>query len=256
METNTAAALALNQQRIIPFKGIPNARELGTCRIAAGGSKQVKRGLLYRSGELAVHTDRDRRILEELGIKTVVDFRSEEEKKISPEVMPGTVRRLEELPIDAGNLMGTLYSAEEGWTYASTASGAVADMEKLYTALPQEALEKYRVLFSLLADPENAPLLFHCSAGKDRTGLAAALVLHALGADRETVMEDYLLSALCLRERLLSPGVDPRAVPYWTVQESYLRAAFVKIEDYGGMDRYIAGELGADVEHLRKLYTE
>jgi protein-tyrosine phosphatase len=100
-------------------------------------------------------------------------------------------------------------------------------------------------------------LLFHCSAGKDRTGLASALILHALGADRETVMEDYLASAEHLRKHY-TPYLEtkPYMVPYMTVREEYLLTALAEIEKHGGLDRYISHELKADTEHLRDLYTE
>jgi protein-tyrosine phosphatase len=249
--------------RILPLETMLNTRDLGGYSVgsvgptASGGrKKQVKWGLLYRSGELYGNTEGDKRLLEKLGIRTVVDVRSGEEKKAAPEILPTTVRQLVELPIDAGNLMGTIFSADGGWTYASTADGARAEMKKLYTALPEEAIPKYRVLFSLLADPENVPLLFHCTAGKDRTGLAAALLLHALGAEMETIFEDYLLSTACLGRRYQSNAENAHLIPYWSVEESYLKTALIKLESYGGIDRYIRGELGAEIGHLRNLYTE
>jgi protein-tyrosine phosphatase len=120
-----------------------------------------------------------------------------------------------------------------------------------------EAIPRYRELFALLSNPDNTPLLFHCSAGKDRTGLAAALVLHALGADRETVLEDYLASAEHLRRHYISHiETKPHIAPYMTVREDYLATGLVEIEKYGGLDSYISHELKVDTEHLRKLYTE
>jgi protein-tyrosine phosphatase len=130
-------------------------------------------------------------------------------------------------------------------------------MTKLYTVLPEEALPKYRVLFSLLADPSNLPLLFCCSAGKDRTGVAAALILYALGAGMDTIMEDYLYSTENLRpywERFQKS--QPCLIPYYTVTEKYLLAAFKSMEQYGGINSYITKELGVDLNHLRELYTE
>jgi protein-tyrosine phosphatase len=249
----------MEKTRILPLETMLNTRDLGGYSVKGstdGRKKRVKWGLLYRSGELYDNTEGDRQFLEKLGIRTLVDFRSEEEKKAAPEILPTTVRQLVELPIDAGNLMGTIYSAAAGWSYAATAEGARAEMQSLYTARPDEAIPKYRVLFSLLADPENAPLLFHCTAGKDRTGLAAALLLHALGVDRETMFEDYLLSTECLGRRFQRTSENAHLMPYWLVEESYLETALSKLENYGGMDRYISGELGADIAHLRSLYTE
>jgi protein-tyrosine phosphatase len=129
-------------------------------------------------------------------------------------------------------------------------------MKKLYAALPGEAIPWYRVLFELLSDPSNTPLLYHCTAGKDRTGLASALILYALGADEETIYKDYLESTRLLQERLAALLKDrPYMVPYMTVQESYLKIAYAEIEKYGGLEKYIRNELRADTDHLRNLYT-
>jgi protein-tyrosine phosphatase len=137
-----------------------------------------------------------------------------------------------------------------------TLDGAETEMKKLYTALPEEAIPRYRVLFELLSDPSNTPLLYHCTAGKDRTGLASALILYALGTDMETIYKDYLESTRLLQEHLavLLKG-RPYMAPYMTVQESYLETACAEIEKYGGFETYIRNELRADIRRLRSLYT-
>ncbi|MDR2049303.1 MAG: tyrosine-protein phosphatase, partial [Treponema sp.] len=157
-----------------------------------------------------------------------------------------TVKTTIELPIDAGYLMDMVF----------TFDGAETEMKKLYAALPEEAIPRYRVLFELLSDPSNTPLLYHCTAGKDRTGLASALILYALGAAEETIYKDYLESTRLLRERLASlMDSQPHLVPYMTVQESYLKTAYAEIEKYGGLEKYIRNELNADIHLLRNLYT-
>jgi protein-tyrosine phosphatase len=251
------------QQRHVPLEKLSNLRELGGYPVtdSGGRKKQIKWGLLYRSGGGAISA-KDTQCLEGLKLKTIVDFRAGEEKEellVKPSAggfgQLATVSKQVELPINVGNLMGVLSDSGE-WVYNSTADGAVAEMKKLYSALPAEAILQYRELFSLLSDPSNAPLLFHCSAGKDRTGLASALLLHALGANRETIMEDYLASAEYLRKYYI-PYLEtrPHIVPYMTVREEYLLTAWAEIEKYGGADRYISHELKADTEHLRSLYT-
>jgi protein-tyrosine phosphatase len=215
--------------------------------------------LLYRGGSPGGMSANDQRCLEERKIRTIVDFRAagEKEELLSTSRMQlATVSKRVELPIDAGNLMGALSRSGE-WVYNSSIEGAVAEMKKLYTALPMEAIPRYRELFALLSDPSNTPLLFHCSAGKDRTGLVSALLLHALGASRETVMEDYLASVEHLRKHY-TPYLEtkPHMVPYMTVREEYLTTALAEIEKYGGLDSYLSHELKVDTEHLRKLYTE
>ncbi|MDR2096714.1 MAG: tyrosine-protein phosphatase [Treponema sp.] len=236
------------KQRLLPAEGIYNLRELGGYPVTGetGLAKQVKWGLLYRAGELSGMTANDKRLLEEKNIRTVVDFRSDSERKASPSGKIATVKKKVELPIDAGNLTDMVF----------TFDGAETEMKKLYAALPEEAIPRYRVLFELLSDPSNTPLLYHCTAGKDRTGLASALILYALGAAEETIYSDYLESTRLLRERL-APMMEsqPHLVPYMTVQESYLKIACAEIEKYGGFEKYIRNELNADIHHLRNLYT-
>jgi len=242
-------------QRRLPLKGLLNTRELGGYPVFVNGKpRQVKCGLLYRSGSPEYIREEDKAILEKTKIKTVVDFRSSDEKTSAFD-LPSIVKKVD-LPIDAGNLMGTILKTGE-WQYNPSPQGAEEEMLKLYEALSEEAIPRYRVLFSLLSDPSNMPLLFQCSAGKDRTGLASALILHALGAAKETIMEDYLCSTEYLRpywERYMPD--KPQMIQYMTVKESYLETAFGTMEKYGGIDRYLTKELGADPKLLQELYTE
>jgi protein-tyrosine phosphatase len=235
------------KQRLLPSEGICNLRELGGYPVTdeTGQTRRVKWGLLYRAGELSAMTAGDKKMLEEKNIRTIVDFRSDSERKASPDGKIATVKKRVELPIDAGNLMDMVF----------TFDGAETEMKKLYMALPEEAIPGYRVLFELLSDLSNIPLLYHCTAGKDRTGLASVLILYALGAGKETIYKDYLESTKLLRERFPDLLNQPHMVPYMTVQESYLKTACAEIEKYGGFEKYIRNELNADIHHLRNLYT-
>jgi protein tyrosine/serine phosphatase len=243
------------EKRRFPLEGLLNTRELGGYPVTVNGQqRQIKKGLIYRSGSPENITEADRVFLESLKIKTTADFRAEGEKAAFFDL--STIAKKVDLPLDAGNLMGAFFETGE-WPFSSSADKASAEMIQLYTLLPVEALPKYRILFSLLADPSNLPLLYYCSAGKDRTGVASALVLYALGASMDTIMEDYLYSTENLRpywERYLAS--QSYMIPYYTVTEEYLLAAFKSIEQYGGIDLYITKELGADINHLRELYTE
>ena len=243
------------EKRRFPLEGLLNTRELGGYQVTVNGKqRRIKKGLLFRSGSPENITEADKKILEGFNIKTTVDFRSDDEKTAVFD-FSSLVKRVD-LPLNAGNLMGAFFETGE-WLFNSDIEKATAEMTKLYSVLPTEAIPRYRVLFSLLADPANTPLLFYCSAGKDRTGMAAALILHALGASMETIMEDYLYSTDNLRpywERYLND--KPYMVPYYTVTEKYLLTAFKAIEKYGGIDRYLKNELGANKNRLQELYTE
>jgi protein-tyrosine phosphatase len=236
------------QNRLLPLEGLYNVRDLGGYPAADG--RQVRWGLFYRAGDLHGITDGDRAVLTGLNLKTIVDFRGDQEKKQAPDDPLPTVVLTRELAIEAGNMLD-LGRVERG------ISGE-ALMEELYSLLASEARDKYREFFELLADPRNMPLLFHCSAGKDRTGLAAALILSALGVNRETVYADYMLSARCLEGKYTGwLAASPHLAPVVSVRSNYLEAAFRKIDkDYGGIDRYLREEIGTEPERLRAAYTE
>jgi protein-tyrosine phosphatase len=241
--------------RRLSLQGLLNTRELGGYPVTINGQqKQIKWGLIYRSGGPEYMRAGDKAILEDRNIKTVVDFRSTEEQSTGFN-LSSLIKKVM-LPIDAGNLMGTLLSTGE-WLYNPSTEGAEEEMEKLYSVLPVEGIPPYKELFSLLMQPDNTPLLFHCAAGKDRTGMASALILHALGASRETIMEDYLASTEYLRpywEQYID--TRPCMLPYMTVKKEYLLTAFSVLDNYGGIDSYLVKELGADLDLLREHYTE
>jgi len=243
------------KQRYIHLKGLLNTRELGGYPVNVNGKqKQVKWGLIYRSGSPENMNADDKALLEGRNIKTVVDFRSTEERTAVFNL--STLVKKVELPIDAGNLMGTILNTGE-WLYNPSTEGAVVEMLQLYSILPVEGIPRYRELFSLLSQPDNTPLLFHCAAGKDRTGFASALILHALGASMETIMEDYLASTEYLQPYWKQyADTNSHMLPYMTVKNNYLFAAFSVLEGYGGIDNYLANELGANINLLRDYYTE
>ena len=242
-------------KRRLPLEGLLNTRELGGYPVLAGGKEKIiKKGLIYRSGSPEYASLADIKILENLNIKTTADFRSDGEKT-SFFNLSSLVQKAE-LPIDAGNLMGLVFRSGD-WHPTAHSEGPESEMLSLYALMPEEAIPPYRELFKLLADPANSPILIHCSAGKDRTGLACALILHILGASTETIMEDYLYSNENLRpywERFIKS--KPYLIPYYTVTEKYINAAFMVIEKKWGMDTYLTKVLGADPGRLQEIYLE
>ena len=191
-----------------------------------------------------------RAALEARGIRTVVDFRDQEERDLAPDGELATVREICAFSLRPGTIVD-FYAA-------NTVAEAEANMETLYRLLPSAGIAQYRAFFALLADREKAPLLFHCSAGKDRTGLAAALILAALGAARETIIEDYCLSAPCLAGKYDHViARHPAAEPYMTVRRNFIMNALHVIDtEMGGMDHYLVETLGAVPAVLRELYVE
>ena len=201
--------------------------------------KHVKWKTFIRSGDLDKLTESDLDYLTSLHIRTDIDFRSMQEKKAAADKIPSTVTQYIPLSIEAGDMTDMAHF---------NLNNIPGILEQAYVYIIQNAQDTYREFFRIVSEERNTPLLFHCSAGKDRTGIAAALLLGALGVDREVIMEDYMLSAV---------QAHPGFAPLTTVRKEYLEAAFQTIDtDYQGMDNYLKNQLGVDTHRLRMLYTE
>ena len=169
----------------------------GTCNFRDMGGYQntqrqhLKWGRLYRADHLSKLGNLGRSQLADLTIKTVVDFRSFNEVAKNPDILQSTTQHVH-IPIEQGK--------EENFIKKTLLSGnanllqGTNIMKEIYSFFVTEAADKYRQFFKLLEKEENYPLVFHCTAGKDRTGFAAALLLSILDMPRETIMHDYMLS--------------------------------------------------------------
>lgn len=235
--------------RLLPLAGAYNLRDLGGYK--AAGNKQVKWRTLFRSDELGKVTEADLDYLTLLPLRTVIDFRGEKERNATPDILPPTVEHYYPLTLEAGDMSGVQKIKD------LDASRLPALLEEVYAYIVRNAQPVYKEFFRILSDKHNAPLLFHCTAGKDRTGLAAAFLLASLGVDRETIMEDYLLSAQYIKGKYESlTRARPELKPLTTVRKEYLEAAFHVIDtEFGGTDSYLRNQLDADIEKMRELYT-
>jgi len=262
-----ASGIADSEQRALPLEGGVNFRDLGGYPTADG--RRVRWGLLYRSGSMAGLTDADYAYLKKLNIKAVADFRSTEERLREPTRWPtdgNEPRRLQrDYSLELGELMAVMREAP-------SAAAAKIAFASFYRRLPEQFAAQYREMFAeMLAG--NSPLAFNCSAGKDRTGVAAALILTALGVSRDVVTSDYLLSNRFYKPKppTAEAANDPTAqmfsrMPpdivqvFMGVDGSYLDAAFAGMaERYGSVDNYLEQAMGltaTDRAKLRELYTE
>jgi protein-tyrosine phosphatase len=251
-------------ERQIKLEGQNNFRDLGGYRTKDG--RAVKHGLIYRSGQLNKLTDADISKLEKLGIHTVIDFRGiAETEKRGKDKLPEGVHSLS-LPID----FDSLPKDEE-----DTSAGPADFMLQATRSIMVHRTDVYATLIKELAEPENRPLVFHCTAGKDRTGVGAAIVLTLLGVPWETVREDYLLSNFYRREqnerdfakireyeakRLSLPPDQVNMKPYeglLLVKPEYIDAAHdAVIRKYGSMEAYLKKGLGISKGTIRKLRKE
>jgi protein-tyrosine phosphatase len=210
---------------------------------------------------LAALNQQDQQMVFNLGIATIVDLRSSRERKAQPSRLhPDARPRLwsHEYDTSGGDLVAYLMSAK------AQADTAQARMEELYRTLLYEQAPGYRCLFQQLATGP-LPLLFHCAAGKDRTGIAAALLLELLGVSRGMIIEDYGITNLffeeaCtlirLNERTLAT-IDPSILdPVMRALPTYIQAMFETLDaNHGSIEAYFLDVLDIDsslIANLRK----
>jgi len=217
----------------------------------------LRRRTLFRSDHLGALTAQDAQRIESLGVKRVIDFRGERERLSAVCSVPGVQVHALTIEPTIVQVISDLRSAGQTLTPADV----VGHMQDTYRGLVEHNTPRFREFFGLLLESD-VPTVFHCTAGKDRTGFAAALVLHALGASRDDILDDYLLT----NERLKRPpgagmGLAPEVVAVmWGVQVEFLQAAFEALEkDHGSLDGYLRDGLGlgnAELRHLRALYLQ
>lgn len=249
-------------ERLLPLEGGRNFRDIGGYATADG--RHVKWGRVFRSGSMASLTPADYRYLDGLGIRTVCDLRTNGERTHEPNAWAKAAgigywtRDYEK----SGGDLGKLVSPD------TTAARMKQAMVAMYRRLPEEQADGYREIFRQLAAGD-VPLAFNCSAGKDRAGTAAALILSALGVPDETVFADYALSdrmlARSASHRMMAGDKDspwaalatlPRAVlaPLMASDPDYIRAAFAAIrEKHQSVDNYLRDELGVTPDQLAAI---
>ncbi|MFI7573227.1 tyrosine-protein phosphatase [Micromonospora sp. NPDC049497] len=256
--------------------GAPNARDLGG--LVGADGRRVRSGVLLRTPALGRLTDEDLPVLAKLGPACVVDLRDHSEMDVAPpDRLPGEPTVVH-LPVhDAEHPVFTYVSAmllgHDLTAYADLAEqGTPAAMEAIYRwfVTGESARAGFAEAVRLAALEENLPLLYHCSAGKDRTGWLTVVLLHVLGVDEAAIRADYLANnALTesLREVILEamakrqPGLDVDAVrPVLEVRDAYLDAAYDEVRRvHGSFGAYLRDGLGVDddrVSRLRALLLE
>lgn len=227
--------------RSIALAGASNFRDLGG--YAAANGQPVRWRKLFRSDHLAALNAQDAATIQNLGIARAVDFRGVQESAEQAYALPG-VRYLP-LPIEPTVVQRAKEMAEAGETLTPAIARQL--MQDTYRAFVSNNQRQFADLFTLLLDEQPTPLVFHCTAGKDRTGFAAALILSALGVNPETILQDYLLTNDLYRRPHAYTGSAPEEVMQviWRVQADFLQASQEVLKrDYGGIQRYLEHNLG------------
>jgi len=249
--------------RKLPFTGAHNFRDLGGYKTEDG--RTVKWGKIYRSDNLHSLTDEDLKYMKRLNIKSVVDFRSVEERENEPDRLNPDMTQVllpikfqpKELDDDSiKNLMKDL-------TFGDLDSSNL--LRDFNIVIVEEFTDEYKNFFRHIIENNAEPLVFHCTAGKDRAGFASAMILTILGVPREKVIEDYLLTNTYVKDHVDDKMLEIELKTFFRadtdnlrkinlVEERYIQAAFDTIDSkWGGMDRYISEALNLNEEDILKL---
>jgi protein-tyrosine phosphatase len=230
-------------EREVALEGAVNFRDLGG--YTTTDYRRLSMGRIYRAGDISKLSDADMEELKRRKIYTVVDFRSEEEATAAPDrLLPG-----------ADYLRLAVGSGNPADFFKGRTSGSEA-MIAFYSDI-SVFKEKYRPFFrKLLMLPDTSAIVFHCSAGKDRTGIAAALLLYALDIPIETILADYAATNYFRRKKkkkiinhlVNDHGIDHQiAVEFMDANPLYLESAFNALKrKYGSVDLFLYRDLGMD----------
>jgi protein-tyrosine phosphatase len=241
--------------RVWRLQGATNFRDLGG--YPGHGGRPLRWRRLFRSDHLAGLTASDQATLADLGLARAFDFRGVAERAATPYDLPGVVQHPLAIEPSVVQRMEDLAAAGDRLTVPVV----VGLMQDLYRGLINDQAHHFAALFDHLLQAD-APLVMHCTAGKDRTGVAAALILLALGVPRDLVLQDYLLTNQLYRHPPL-PSTDIPAealAVLWRVQQGFLDAALQAVDaDHGGIQPYLQRRLGlgpAALDTLAQRYLQ
>jgi protein-tyrosine phosphatase len=258
----------LNTRRILDLEGGCNFRDLGGYCTRDG--RELKWGHVFRTGVLSYFTPEDGEQLNRLGVRAICDLRRAEEREHEPTRWPDP--NTQHLNWDDDSSPPTIRSIAASHSHPYTAAGMRAAMIDLYRALPAWMAPRLRGFLSGIAQ-RDVPVVVHCAAGKDRTGIAIALLLEVLDVPHETIIEDYLLTNTCgileftLRQHQAQRGVAAGDHPLLTMPDDirqvlfaahvdYLHAALDQIaHEHGDILGFLRNEIGVDDGMRLKLQT-
>jgi protein-tyrosine phosphatase len=257
--------------RSLALQGAPNFRDIGGYATTDG--RHVRWDRVFRSNDLSKVTPSDAAKIAALNLAAVIDLRTQDERNQSPSVW------LTPPPHDVYESSQQTLAPAMRTTFkeAKTAEGARAAMISFYSSMPDDYKAEYSAMFYRLAAGE-VPLLVHCTAGKDRTGVAIALLLASIGVPRSAIDRDYSLTEQLLPTPAVitqgkvqgSAAAGPMAaladlpeksrLILWRADPNYVEAALVSVDrEYGSVDEYVVRGLGlskTDLTAIRKALLQ
>ncbi|GGN12404.1 protein-tyrosine-phosphatase [Dyadobacter beijingensis] len=251
--------------RYIGLENTVNFRDLGGLKTRDG--RTVRKGLIYRSDNLAKLEDDDFGRFNALRIATVYDLRTDHEIAGKEDHLPANVHYLHTPVVqdNAGEIKGLRKRVLNGEISEQEAKDMTA---KFYADAVTVHVAAVKDILKQIINADQ-PVLYHCSAGKDRTGIVSALILSIVNVDRQIIVDDYMLSNYYRRARaekklgkaklgrVIKPKLNMKAIEVLsTVDESFINATFNAIDStYGGIEPFIEKELGID-KAARKALVE
>jgi len=248
------AQVADSAKRFVRLDGTVNFRDIGG--YATKDGRHVKWGKIYRSDALNRLSDSDLKKLQDLNIGFVADFRGPFEVKAAPDRLPAGAVRIS-LPAGSEHIGD---SSNKSLGLQLPPDSSLVSFYRNTAPLR----ERYRPVFdALLGLQAGNALLYHCTAGKDRTGIATALILYALGVDKTVIVQDYIATnvyrrsanAKAIPAMVKGYGISEKvAGNMMAAREEYIEATFSSLEEqYGSIDNYLEKEMGLNKAKRKKL---
>lgn len=261
------------EDRAVPLAGVLNTRDLGGLQTEDG--RTVRTGQLIRSGEIDEISPASMDQLDKMGVSVIVDLRTTSEATAHPAQWPegqGPTRHNFPVMENESQMIDDMRASIKTGTAKAEETDAL--FAGAFGYIATDYTDEYRDLFEvLLRQPEGEAVLYHCSGGKDRTGVATALVLSALGVATEDIKSDFMMSNTLkdadnkaeqiAKEVNATHGTQMTAAAVWPtlgVRESYLDEFYNSVaERYGSVDGYLRQGLGLtdeDFANLEKRYLD
>jgi len=252
--------------RRIYFDNEVNFRDIGGLKTKDG--KTVRWGKIYRSDHLSKLKNEEFDKFNEMRIKTVFDLRTDHEIKGKEDNLPANVTYAHTPTV-------TDHEGEIAKLRAKVISGEISEKQameqtvKFYQDAVTVNVNSLREIIHRITDSDE-PVLYHCSAGKDRTGIVSALILSILNVDRQTIVDEYLLSNYYRKAkteemlgkarlaRIIKPKMDLKAIEvFMSVDESFINATFNAIDkEYGGIEKFIENQLSIDKKQRKQIIAK